>query len=128
MHRSSLDILEKAQLPGDQAKAILEVMDLELESQRLQLGTKDELLLELGKFRLELRSVLAEFRTEMNERFSVLEKEMKEMRERFHRVELQIQTQNAETSRMILGSSGALLGAFGVMLGLFYFFTNRLGK
>ncbi len=113
MHRSSLDILEKTPLPGDQAKAILEVMDLELESQGEHLGTKDDLL----RFELVLRSALAEMRTELSEL-------KQEMRERLHSVELQIQTQSAESSRMIL----AMVGAFGVMLGLFYFFTNHLGK
>jgi len=121
MHRSSLDILEKAQLPGDQAKAILEVMDLELESQREQLATQEGVSLEFEKFRLELRSVLAEFKTEMNQRFTKIE-------ERLNSLELQIYTLRAETSRMILIASGTTVGAFGVMLGLFYFFTNHLGR
>lgn len=96
-------------------------MDLELESQRAPLATKDDLARELGRFDLAFRTALAEFRSETNERFA-------EMRNRFHALELQIQTQRADTARWILGSSGTIVGAFGVILGLFYFFTNRLGK
>lgn len=107
-------LLEKAKLPGDQAKAILEVMDLELASQRDQLATKDDLARELARFELILRTSLSDFKTEV--------------RDRLYALELQMQAHRTETARWILGASGGLIGAFGVMLGLFYLFTNHLGK
>lgn len=114
MRRTSLDILEKSQLPAEQAKAILEVMDLELHDQRTELATKEDLAREISQLRGEMRQMFFEMR--------------KELTDGLHALELQVQSQRAEMARWILGSSGALIGAFGVMLGLFYFFTSRLGR
>jgi len=130
--------------------AILAVMGLELESRDAQLATKDDLSRELGRFELVLRSSLADFRAEMRSQLSetkdqfgnqlsetkghfgnqfselngALAEMRQETRDRFHSLELQIQTQRADLVRWIVASRGAMIGAFGVMLGLFYFFPH----
>jgi hypothetical protein len=96
-------------------------MDFELESQRGQLLTKDDLRCEFGKLKLVLLSDLAEFRAETNERFS-------EMRDGVRRIELQLQTLHADTCWFILRSSVVVVGAVGVMLGLLFLFTHHFGK
>jgi DNA primase large subunit len=122
MRRSSLDILEKSQLPEEQAKAILEVMDLELQSQRDELVTKDQFARELALFRAEVREQFFELRKELIDRLHAVELQLQVQ------LQAQLQAQRAEMARWILGSSGTLIGAIGVMFGIFYFFMSRLVK
>jgi hypothetical protein len=69
MNTTSLDILEKTQLPPSQARAILQVMELELAAREDSLATKDEvkdavhsLELRIESFRSELKGDIAELK------------------------------------------------------------------
>lgn len=67
MRTTSLDILEKAQLPGSQAKAILKVMELELEEHRQTLATHADVS-ELGTaLRTELAAITTALRLEIRD-------------------------------------------------------------
>lgn len=90
MHIQSWSILEKAQLPGEQSKAILEVMELEMNSrwdqavlkgelENLRLATKSDIDLFRAEFHEECRATRAEFkavRQEVKAELQLLRQEM----------------------------------------------------
>ncbi len=110
MPRTSLGILRKARLPDEQARAIVEAMEIERVAHQQSLATRAD----LRELEFTLQATIASFREEMKDQLNELR--------------LMIQTQRADTARWILASAGALLGAFGVMLGLFYFFLNYVRR
>jgi hypothetical protein len=57
MHTTSLDILEKAELPPAQSHAILKVMEMEMASAHGALATKDDLKTEILALRVELKGI-----------------------------------------------------------------------
>jgi hypothetical protein len=61
MRTLSLDILEKAELPPAQAHAILKVMEMEMTAAQETLATKAD----IGMLRFELKSEMAEIRSEL---------------------------------------------------------------
>jgi len=115
MLTSSLDILEKAQLPAPQAKAILRVMELELSAQHGVLETKTDLLtIKADLLKTDLLAVKADllaFKAELKADIAAVRSDL----------ELKIEAAKAETARLIIGSSGVLLGAI-------YFLLNYARK
>ena len=76
MKASSLEILERSQLPPSQARAIFQVMEAELSAREHTLATRTDLGSGLhdidlkietfrGEFRMEMQSLRGESRTEM---------------------------------------------------------------
>jgi hypothetical protein len=65
MNTASLDILEKSQLPPVQARAILEVMEIELTAKQDLLATKSELLSYNSLLKTDLLLLESRLRQEM---------------------------------------------------------------
>jgi hypothetical protein len=68
MNTTSLDILERSQLPSVQARAILQAMDLELASKQDVLATRNDVLLlknDLLLFESRLRQEMANLKAEL---------------------------------------------------------------
>ena len=65
MQTASLEILEKTQLPADQARAILKVMEMELVAREEVLATKSDLKDAFHSLELKLEAVRSELRAEM---------------------------------------------------------------
>ena len=60
MRTASLELLEKTQLPPAQARAILQVMDLELANRDSALATKSDLREAIHDLRAEVQTIRAE--------------------------------------------------------------------
>jgi hypothetical protein len=107
MKTSSLEILEKTALPPAQARAILQVMEIELASTHEMLATRADLAelrlatsAELTELRLATKADLAELRTE-------------------------IKAIEGALSRWVLT---CILGQTAVLAGLGYFLLARVGR
>jgi hypothetical protein len=65
MQTASLDILEKTQLPANQARAILQVMELEITAYQETFATKNELKDAFHSLKLEIEALRGEFKGEL---------------------------------------------------------------
>jgi hypothetical protein len=65
VHTSSLDLLERSELPPAQARAILRVMEMELVSSQSALATRADMAAESAKLRAEMAAGFAEIRAEL---------------------------------------------------------------
>lgn len=61
MKTTSLDILESASLPAEQAKAILQVMELELDARDAHVATRADVLASAADVKAEFAGLKAEF-------------------------------------------------------------------
>lgn len=112
MRTTSLDILERAQLPGSQAKAILTVMELELEDHRQGLATHADvatLRAEMAGIKTELKIDIANLRTE----FGDLKTELKS----------EIRDSKVDMIRWMIATNTIFLS---LGLGVVYFFLNHI--
>jgi hypothetical protein len=155
MLAASLGILERAQVPPLQARAILEVIDMELTAQHEALATKqDEGNLEGGlrhdmqilggelrhgmeKLGSELRQNMetrgAELRSEIETRGSGLRRDMEilggELRRDVelikHDLELKIERIRSDLMRWVFG---CILGQTAMLMGAAYFFAEHMAK
>ena len=98
MQAESLEVLEKADVPPGQARAIVRAIEIELGSAKETLATKQDLQA-LGQ---ELRQDIAELRGEL-------------------RAEI-----HASASSTVRQMYGALLGQMAVLLGFAYFFATHV--
>ena len=100
MLAASLDILEKAQVPPLQARAIVQAIELELVAQHDVLATKQDLALFKQDFRHDLQ----------------------EMR---HALELKIEQVRSELIRWVFT---VMLGQTAAVLGIVYFMVDHFKK
>lgn len=107
MQAASLEILEKANVPAPQARAIVQAIGIEIEGARDTLATKQDLLL----LRHEMTELGAGLRTEMANMRSDLRTEMHALA-------------SANVRQLYL----ALLGQMAVLLGIAYFFVEHLPR
>lgn len=119
MQVESLEVLEKADVPPAQARAIVRAIEIEIVGAKDTLATKHDLLL----FRQELSQEMGELRHEMGE----LRQEMGEVRQEMatSRGELRAEihaTASSTTRQMYM----ALLGQMAVLLGVAYFFVTHI--
>lgn len=105
MQAESLEVLEKADLPSGQARAIVRAIEIEIAGARDTLATKHDVL----TLRHEISDVRAEFRQEMAE----LRGEMKS----------EFQASASSITRQMYAS---LLGQMAVLLGIAYFFVTNV--
>ena len=103
MHTSSLDILQSSLLSPPQAKAILQVMELELSAHHGSLATKADLLATASDLKAATSELKAELRADIS------------------RLELKIESSRVDTLRWMMTLTGVILGAF-------YFFLNYARK
>src|SRR5947208_5923158 len=144
MQAASLEVLEKANLPAPQARAIVQAIEIEIAGARDTLATKQDTLLlrqdmaELGHdLRKEMSELGHDLRKEMSELGHDLRQEMsklghdvrQEMLDMRHGLELKIEGVRSEIHASASSISrqmyGALLGQMAVLLlGIAYFFRG----
>ena len=106
MQAESLEVLENADVPPAQARAIVRAIEIEIGGAKDTLATKHDLLL-LGS---DVREVAAQLRQEM----AGLRGELK----------AEIHGSASSVTRQMYG---ALLGQMAVLLGFAYFFATHVG-
>lgn len=104
---ASLEILEKAQLPPAQARAIVQAIELEIAGAKDTLATKQDLQL----LRHELTAEIGSLRNEMHAMRGDLRSEM-----------------HAIASGNLRQMYGAMLGQLAVLLGIAYFFVMHVPR
>src|SRR2546421_5377132 len=125
MQAASLEVLEKANLPAPQARAIVQAIEIEIAGARDTLATKQDTLL--------LRQDMAELGHDLRRDMSKLGHDVRqEMSDMHHGLELKIEGVRSEIHAS--GSSisrqmyAALLGQMAVLLGIAYFFVAHVGR
>ena len=125
MQAASLKVLEKANLPAPQARAIVQAIEIELAGARDTLATKQDTLL----LRQDMAELGHDLRQEMSKLGHDVRQEMLDMR---HGLELKIEAVRSEihasASRISRHMYGALLGQMAVLLGIAYFFVAQVGR
>ncbi len=112
MQAETLDVLEKAEIPAPQARAIARAIDIEIAASRQSLATRADVLLESGTLR-----------TAMSELKGSLEKQIGSLHTKIGSLETKIEASKSEVLNRMYG---ALLAQLAVLLGLAYFFVGRL--
>jgi hypothetical protein len=105
MQAESLEVLENADVPPAQARAIVRAIEIEIGGAKDTLATKHDLLL-LGS---DVREVTAQLRQEMAELRGELKAEI-----------------HGSASSVTRQMYGALLGQMAVLLGFAYFFATHV--
>jgi hypothetical protein len=125
----SLEVLEKADVPPAQARAIVRAIEIEIVGAKDTLATKHDILLlrqEMVGLRTDLEGRIVELgaalRSEMAELGAALRGEMSEMRGEL-RAEIH-RTVSGVTRQMYT----ALLGQMAVLLGFAYFFATNIAR
>jgi hypothetical protein len=131
MQAESLEVLDKAKVAPEQARAIVRAIEIEIGGARDTLATKHDLVLlredlrgEMVELRSSLRGEMVELRSslrgEMAELRSSLRGEMAELRTR---LEVKIaESTSGITRQMYL----AILGQMAVLMGFAYFFATHM--
>src|SRR5205807_6544061 len=125
MQAASLEVLEKANLPAPQARAIVQAIEIEIAGARDTLATKQDTLL----LRQDMAELGHDLRKEMSELGHDLRQEMSDLR---HGLELKIEGVRSEIHASASSISrqmyAALLGQMAVLLGIAYFFAAPVGR
>src|SRR5437588_4620518 len=125
MQVASLEVLEKANLPAPQARAIVQAIEIEIAGARDTLATKQDTLL----LRQDMAELGHDLRQEMSKLGHDVRQEMLDMR---HGLELKIEGVRSEIHASASSISrqmyGALLGQMAVLLGIAYFFVAHVGR
>src|SRR5438067_10537876 len=125
MQAASLEVLEKANLPAPQARAIVQAIEIEIAGARDTLATKQDTLL----LRQDMAELGHDLRKEMSELGHDLRQEMSKLR---HGLELKIEGMRSEVHASASSISrqmyAALLGQMAVLLGIAYFFAAHVGR
>ncbi|TLZ61241.1 MAG: hypothetical protein E6K20_09905 [Gammaproteobacteria bacterium] len=114
MQAASLEVLEKANLPAPQARAIVQAIEIELAGARDTLATKQDTLL----LRQDMAELGHDLRQEMSDMRHGLELKIEGMRSEIH----------ASASSISRQMYAALLGQMAVLLGIAYFFVAHVGR
>src|SRR6266480_3420749 len=125
MQAASLEVLEKANLPAPQARAIVQAIEIEIAGARDTLATKQVTLL----LRQDTAELGHDLRKEMSELGHDVRQERSDMR---HGLELKIEGVRSEihagASSISRQMYAALLGQMAVLLGIAYFFVAHVGR
>jgi hypothetical protein len=103
MQAASLEVLEKANLPAPQARAIVQAIEIEIAGARDTLATKQDVV---------------QLRQEMSDMRHGLEIRLEGVRSEIH----------ASASSISRQMYAALLGQMAVLLGIAYFFVAHVGR
>ena len=138
MQPESLEVLEQADVPPVQARAIVRAIEIELAGSKDTLATKHDLLLlrqdvrqAISEVRAELLAAMAGLRAEMSAETSKVPGEMSglrveiraEMSELRGELRAEIHAGASSTTRQMYA---ALLGQTAVLLGFAYFFATHI--
>lgn len=136
MNTDHLEILEKTQLPTNQACAILEVMELELTAREGVLATKNDLKDAVLAMKTDLKEAVLAIRSDMRESAQTLRSEMtdsaqairsemkdsaqtirNEMKDGLHALDLRIERAETRLTRWVFT---CVFGLGGLILGFMY--------
>jgi hypothetical protein len=138
---ASLEILEKADVPPAQARAIVQAIEIEIAGAKETLATRQDVLIlrhETSQLGTELRHEMAQMRTELRHEMqelgtrlelrisgveSSLEPRFSSLESRLARVETRMDSM--VTQRQLYG---AILGQMAVLLGIAYFFLGHVAR
>ncbi len=109
MQAESLEVLEGADLPSSQARAIVRAIEIELAGAKDVLATKNDIVL----LRADMKELRADLRGELESRISDLRGELR----------AEIHASAGSVTRQMYT---AMLGQMAVLLGLAYFFVTHL--
>jgi hypothetical protein len=127
MQAESLEVLERANLPSAQARAIVRAIEIEIAGAADQLATKQDLFMLRHDLRLEITDLGVQLRKEIADLGLQLRKEVADLREELRK---EIGDLRAEMHRAISGLARqfylAILGQTAVMLGFTYFLVTQL--
>lgn len=120
MQPESLEVLEGANLPSSQARAIVRAIEIEIAGARDVLATKHDIVL----LRADMTALRADLRSELKSEISGLRGDL-ESRSSDLRGELRAEIHGSASS-ITRQMYTAMLGQMAVLLGLAYFFVTRL--
>jgi hypothetical protein len=131
MQAESLEVLEKADVPSAQARAIVRAIEIELAGAKDTLATKHDLLLlrqelrqEMVELRGELRQEMAELRGELRQEIAELGGQLRrEMAEQGGSLRAEMHGMASSITRQMYM---ALLAQMAVLLGIAYFFVTHV--
>jgi hypothetical protein len=131
MQVESLEVLEKADVPSAQARAIVRAIEIELAGAKDTLATKHDLLLlrqelrqEMVELRGELRQEMAELRGELRQEIAELGGQLRrEMAEQGGSLRAEMHGMASSITRQMYM---ALLAQMAVLLGIAYFFVTHV--
>lgn len=138
MRAESLEVLEGADVPPSQARAIVRAIEIEITGASETLATKHDLLLlkqEISELRAELKAEISQLRTEVKAEISELREEVKaeisgirgEVRAEISGLRGELRAEiHASASSVSRQMYAALLGQMAVLLGIAYFFTTHV--
>jgi hypothetical protein len=109
MQAESLEVLEKANLPSGQARAIVRAIEIELAGARDTLATKHDILVLRQEMHQQISGVQSELRQEMAELRGELKAEI-----------------HASASSITRQMYASLLGQMAVLLGIAYFYVTHV--
>jgi hypothetical protein len=116
MQAESLEILEKADVPSGQARAIVRAIEIEIAGAKDTLATKHDILV----LRQEISDVRVELRQEISDVRSGLRQDMAELR---GELKAEIHASASSITRQMYAS---MLGQMAVLLGIAYFFVTNI--
>jgi len=129
MNPETLKLLERANLPPAQARAIGEAIEVEIVDHKSTLATKTDLLemrLEFAEFRGAMRLEFSEFRTSMRAEFAEFRKSIAVDSAKFRGEMIErIESAKGDLARWVLL---VVLGQTAAMLGVGYFLFNQLER
>src|SRR5436853_2613886 len=112
MQAASLEVLEKANLPAPQARAIVQAIEIEIAGAKETLATKQDILI--------LRHEMAEMRAELKTEIATLRGDL---RSEIHAMRGDLRSEmHAIASGNLRQMYGAMLGQLAVLLGVASFF------
>lgn len=123
MQAESLEVLEKADVPPAQARAIVRAIEIEIGGAKDTLATKHDILLlrqEMSDLRGDLRQEMSDLRGDLRQEMSELRQENSELR---GELKAEIHGSASSITRQMYGS---LLGQMAVLLGIAYFFVTHI--
>ncbi len=117
---ASLEILEKANVPAPQARAIVQAIEIEIAGAKETLATKQDILI----LRHEMAEMRAELRHELKTEIATLRGDL---RSEMHAMRGDLRSEmHAIASGSLRQMYGAMLGQLAVLLGVAYFFVSHV--
>ena len=120
MQAESLEVLEKADVPPAQARAIVRAIEIEIGGAKDTLTTKHDLQLVRSGLREDMSALRSELREEMSALRSDLRQEIAGLR---GELKAEIHGSASSVTRQMYA---ALLGQMAVLLGFAYFFATHV--
>jgi len=124
---ASLEILEKANVPAPQARAIVQAIEIEIAGAKETLATKQDILIvrhEMAEMRAELKTEIATLRGDLRSEIHAMRGDL---RSEMHAMRGDLRSEmHAIASGNLRQMYAAMLGQLAVLLGVAYFFVSHV--